>query len=392
MKKLIIILLAFFAVTACRPELNFLPDSFESKDAILVGDEDRVSLVFGSSKAGSARLSIQTNKQWTATFVNDRAREWCSLSEEGGKKGTFTLTVSVKENSTYDDREAAIVLQCKEVQRTIVVTQKQKDALLMSPSRVELPQEGGNFIIEVKTNVGYTLSIPSEVSQWVHWAETKALIPYKMTIEVDPNTDLNPRQAVLTVKSALGNEEVTIYQMGEDPALVISEREVEVPTVGGEFDVRITSNLDVEVELLPATCDWVEEVKTKTISTNTYSFTAAANDTEEPRKMSLVFKNAEYGLSDTLHVSQAFLPGFSYSTSKQEVKGPWLSEDVEEVTVFWGDGSFEPYAPNLVHRYAGPGSHTVQVEGNTLLPVRIPELEDGMVIDFSRIKKKEEAQ
>ena len=74
------------------------------------------------------------------------------------------------------------------------------------------------------------------------------------------------------------------------------------------------------------------------------------------------------------------------------MKGPWLSEDVEEVTVFWGDGSFEPYAPNLVHRYAGPGSHTVQVEGNTLLPVRIPELEDGMVIDFSRIKKKEEAQ
>ena len=362
-----------------------MPEQFRSQDAIITGDDTSVSMLF-SSKAQTATLCLQTNKHWTASFVNDRAREWCSIPSESGEKGTFTLDVAVKENESYDERVAVILLRCEDIQRTIVVTQKQKEALLLTPGHVELPTEGGSFTIEVNTNVGFTLSVPTEASQWLHWTETKGLIPYKMTIVVDPNTDLNPRQAVLTVKSPLGSEEVSVYQMGEKPALVISSREVLVPTVGGGFEVQITSNLDVEIEFQPASCDWVEEVKSKTISTNTYYFMAAHNETGEAREMFLVFRNAEYELSDELHVRQGALPSFSFTTKRQEVKVPWLTESNDVVHVFWGDGSYQYYSPDLVHSYVEPGLHTVQVEGKAVQPVKITELEDGMVIDFSRIK------
>lgn len=385
MKRILFSLLILVAATACRPELNFVPEQFRSQDAIITGDDTSVSMLF-SSKAQTATLCLQTNKHWTASFVNDRAREWCSIPSESGEKGTFTLDVAVKENESYDERVAVILLRCEDIQRTIVVTQKQKEALLLTPGHVELPTEGGSFTIEVNTNVGFTLSVPTEASQWLHWTETKGLIPYKMTIVVDPNTDLNPRQAVLTVKSPLGSEEVSVYQMGEKPALVISSREVLVPTVGGGFEVQITSNLDVEIEFQPASCDWVEEVKSKTISTNTYYFIAAPNETGEAREMFLVFRNAEYELSDELHVRQGALPSFSFTTKRQEVKVPWLTESNDVVHVFWGDGSYQYYAPDLVHSYVEPGLHTVQVEGKAVQPVKITELEDGMVIDFSRIK------
>ena len=385
MKRILFSLLILVAATACRPELNFVPEQFRSQDAIITGDDTSVSMLF-SSKAQTATLCLQTNKHWTASFVNDRAREWCSIPSESGEKGTFTLDVAVKENESYDERVAVILLRCEDIQRTIVVTQKQKEALLLTPGHVELPTEGGSFTIEVNTNVGFTLSVPTEASQWLHWTETKGLIPYKMTIVVDPNTDLNPRQAVLTVKSPLGSEEVSVYQMGEKPALVISSREVLVPTVGGGFEVQITSNLDVEIEFQPASCDWVEEVKSKTISTNTYYFMAAHNETGEAREMFLVFRNAEYELSDELHVRQGALPSFSFTTKRQEVKVPWLTESNDVVHVFWGDGSYQYYAPDLVHSYAEPGLHTVQIEGKVVQPVKITELEDGMVIDFSRIK------
>jgi len=386
MKKIVIGLLIIAAATACRPELNFVPEQFRSQDAIITGDDTSVSMLF-SSKAQTATLCLQTNKHWTASFVNDRAREWCSIPSESGEKGTFTLDVAVKENESYDERVAVILLRCEDIQRTIVVTQKQKEALLLTPGHVELPTEGGSFTIEVNTNVGFTLSVPTEASQWLHWTETKGLIPYKMTIVVDPNTDLNPRQAVLTVKSPLGSEEVSVYQMGEKPALVISSREVLVPTVGGGFEVQITSNLDVEIEFQPASCDWVEEIKSKTISTNTYYFMAAPNETGEAREMFLVFRNAEYELSDELHVRQGALPSFSFTTKRQEVKVPWLTESNDVVRVFWGDGSYQYYAPDLVHSYVEPGMHTVQVEGKTLQPVTISDLEDGMVIDFSLLVK-----
>lgn len=386
MKKIVIGLLIIAAATACRPELSFVPEQFRSQDAIITGDETSVSMLF-SSKAQTATLCLQTNKHWTASFVNDRAREWCSIPSESGEKGTFTLDVAVKENESYDERVAVILLRCEDIQRTIVVTQKQKEALLLTPGHVEMPTEGGSFTIEVNTNVGFTLSVPTEASQWLHWTETKGLIPYKMTILVDPNTDMNPRQAVLTVESPLGSEEVSVYQMGEEPALVISSREVLVPTVGGGFEVQITSNLDVEIEFQPASCDWVEEIKSKTISTNTYYFMAAPNETGEAREMFLVFRNAEYELSDELHVRQGALPSFSFTTKRQEVKVPWLTESNDVVRVFWGDGSYQYYAPDLVHSYVEPGMHTVQVEGKTLQPVTISDLEDGMVIDFSLLVK-----
>jgi hypothetical protein len=386
MKKIIFGLLILASATACQPELNFLPDSFQARDAEISGDEKVVSLVF-LSQAGSASLSFESSKNWTASFVNDRAREWCSIPSESGEKGTYTLTVAVKENTTYDERVAVILLRCEGVQRTIVVTQKQQDALLLSPGHVELSHEGGSFTIEVNTNVDFTFSIPEEASQWLHETGTKGLIPNKIIIEADPNTDLNPRQAVLMVNSALGHEEVAVFQMGEEPALVISSREVLVPTVGGGFEVQITSNLDVEIEFQPASCDWVEEIKSKTISTNTYYFMAAPNETGEAREMFLVFRNAEYELSDELHVRQGALPSFSFTTKRQEVKVPWLTESNDVVRVFWGDGSYQYYAPDLVHSYVEPGMHTVQVEGKTLQPVTISDLEDGMVIDFSLLVK-----
>ena len=385
MKRILISLLFVIAATACRPELNFVPDQFQSRDATISGDESTVSMLF-SSQAGTATLCLKTNKHWTASFVNDRAREWCSIPSESGEKGTFTLAVAVTANETYDERVAVILLRCEDVQRTIVVTQKQKDALLLSPGRVELSHLGGSFTIEVNTNVDFTLSFPDGAYQWLRMVETKGLIPNRITIVADPNTDLTPRQALLTVNSALGNEEVAVYQLGEEPALIISSREVEVPTLGGSFEVQITSNLDVEIEVQPASCDWVEEVKTKMISTNTYYFMAAPNETGDARDMFLVFRNAEYELSDVLHVRQLSLPGFSFTTTRQEVRVPWLTESNDVVWVFWGDGNYHSYAPDLVHNYAEPGLHTVQVEGKTVAPVTISDLEDGMVIDFSRIK------
>jgi hypothetical protein len=167
---------------------------------------------------------------------------------------------------------------------------------------------------------------------------------------------------------------------------------VDVPTVGGSFEVQISSNMDVETVYLPTTCDWVEEVKTKVISTNTYYFEVAPNETEKDRKMSLVFRNSEYKLSDTLHVRQAYLPSFSFTTTRQEVMGPWLKEPGKGTRIYWGDGSYEPYVKDITHSYSEPGLHTVLVEGDPLAPIRISEYEDGMAIDFSRLRKKEKAE
>ena len=110
MRKLITTILTIIAVSACRPELSFLPESFHSPNAEISGDENAVSLVF-SPKAGTASLSLESSRDWTASFVNNRARGWCSIPSESGGSGTFTLTIAVQENDTYDERVAVILLR-----------------------------------------------------------------------------------------------------------------------------------------------------------------------------------------------------------------------------------------------------------------------------------------
>lgn len=120
MRKLITTILTIIAVSACRPELSFLPESFQSPDAEISGDENAVSLVF-SPKAGTASLSLESSRDWTASFVNNRARGWCSIPSESGGSGTFTLTIAVQENDTYDERVAVILLRNFDEENTATI-------------------------------------------------------------------------------------------------------------------------------------------------------------------------------------------------------------------------------------------------------------------------------
>ena len=300
-----LLLTGLFALTACQPDLHFLPESFQSPSAAISGGETDVSLVFPAD-AGFASLTFQSNQDWTVSFVNDRAKAWCSIPFDSGRKGTFSLTVSVAANEDYDERSASLVLSCGDLRRTIVVTQKQRDALLLSPGRVELPQAGGGFTIEVTANVDYTVTLPSQYS-WLHGLHevgTKGLVTATRAFQADPNPDVEPRQAFVTVSGNGITEMVAVYQAGEEPALVLSAPAVDMPAAGGIFDVQVTSNLSVAFEMQPASCDWVEELQTKTLSTNTYCFSVAPNASREARNMDLVFRNEKFGLAATVHVRQ----------------------------------------------------------------------------------------
>lgn len=286
---------------ACQPDLHFIEDSFRSSSAEATLAADRVSILF-TDQNGRATLEFESNKSWTAAFVNDRAAEWCTIPSEEGKKGVYTLTIDVTRNESYDERSASIILTCEDLTRTIVVTQKQKDALLLSPERVEIPQEGGSFTVQVQANIDFTAT-PDGGCDWIHPVGTKGLVTTLKTFSVDANTTVEPRQAYVAVESTLGKRSVTVYQPGETPTLVVSQHQAEFPATGGTLDVQVTSNLDVEV-LLPADCTWLEEIQTKTISTNTYFFNVAVNAERSDRQAQIVFRNQSRKLSDTVFVRQ----------------------------------------------------------------------------------------
>ena len=287
-------------LTSCQLDLAFMPDACRSKTAEITLGESDVSLVF-PAEAGSATLTFDANKDWTASFVDERAKAWCSIPFEEGHYGTYAMKVSVTANEEPVERSTSIILTCKKMQRTIVVLQQRRKIMQLSPDRVELPSVGGRFTIEVTTNVDFSVKIDGNGS-WMRMVGTKDLVTTTPLFEVDENPGTEAREGLILFDwKDVGMDTVTVTQSGR-------------------------------------------------------------------------------------------MPGFSFSTVQREVKAPVLDADASDVWILWGDGSFERYAAGLTHRYAEPGWHDIWVEGRCLAPLRIPEPENGMKIDFSGLKEKEEAQ
>ena len=306
MKKILILTAALaLLLTGCRPELDFVLDSFEATSAEISGTDEAASLLFTSDE-GQATVVFHSSGRWNAAFVNDRAAEWCQMSATEGRGGTVTVYVRVQANKDYDDRSASIVFTCDEVARTLVVTQKQKDALFLDANRVEIPCEGGRFELRFRTNVDCTVSVIDEAASWIIPAGTKGLTQNTLPFTVKANETLDPRQGYVTVTASTGKETLTVYQAGEKPTLVLGAHDVDLPAAGESFSVQVTSNLDVSYAFRNG--QWLREVSTKTISTNTFYFEADRNQTRKDRQDWLVFSDKVRGVQDSIRIRQAFQP------------------------------------------------------------------------------------
>lgn len=235
-----------------------------------------------TSDAGSASIDLDASKKWTATFVNDRAKDWCILSTESGKRGTATITVSVVENKEYDQRSASILFTCGDAQRTIVVTQKQKDALLLTSKRQDVGKDGGRITVEVKANVDFKYEIAESAKSWLKPIGTKGLTSSFLLFEVSANEEVEKREGTITITSTLGSETVHVYQEGATPTLILTQNEYTVSDAGGEIGVEIQSNVHFEYEIIEGS-DWISEIETKAMSTHTLWFQVIANDTYDER-------------------------------------------------------------------------------------------------------------
>ena len=70
------------------------------------------------------------------------------------------------------------------------------------------------------------------------------------------------------------------------------------------------------------------------------------------------------------------------------VTAPELDGSSFPALILWGDGSYELYEEGLVHQYGQGGAHTVRIEALSLPFFLIPPLEDGMRLDFSKVRGK----
>ena len=284
----------------CSEDKEENPPAPESPSITVESEED---IPVFDTAGGTLALTFTTTSDWTAS-VDGTASGWLSVSPASGEAGTHTLSLVTTANDSYDERNASVTITSGSVKKTITVTQKQKDALILTSNKVELEAEGGDFSIELQANVEVTYEIESGAQTWLTpVARSRGLTSSVLAFHAEANEEAEARQAVIKLAGGNGlTEEVTVYQMGTGPTLLLSQSEYIVSSAGETIQVELRSNTAYEIEM-PGV-DWLRENSSRSLSTYTHYFIVDPNETYDARSAVIRFIDRENGIEQTVTVTQ----------------------------------------------------------------------------------------
>lgn len=257
------------------------------------------TLAAESAAEWTADIQITANAMWTASSNAD----WVFVSPDAGTTSA-TATVTVLENTTYDDREAVITIAMEGVEpHTIAVSQPAaKGVNIESDLSYNVGVEGQSIDIKVMTNTEYTVAVADDAKEWISIEEpTRALEEKHFTIKVAANDTYDVREGKVTVSSEAGEDVITIKQ-AEALAVIVTDEPVEVAAEGGEISILVQSNVEYTVTI-PEECTWITRPSTRGLVETEEKFVVALNELAAAREVTLVF-TSELG-SDEVVVKQA---------------------------------------------------------------------------------------
>lgn len=275
--------------------------------------------------ADTQSLEFTTTEDWSITAAETRNGEkWYRIYPTSGKAGEKAdVSISVDKNETYDERSVAITINAGKVKKTLMISQKQTDALLVSSERMEVKQEGGTIDIEVKANVEYKAVIADDCQNWIKLAPstTRGLSTSIVRFKIETNGERDKREGTIYITDGKLTKPVKVYQHGGD-IILLNENEYPVGDRGETIKVELRSNCTYGIQMPDA--DWIKEaVMNRGMSSHTIYYTISPNETNESRRAKIIFYNKENtAIADTLTVIQAQKDAVVIDNKSIELKTP----------------------------------------------------------------------
>lgn len=277
-----------------------------------------------TTAASIQSLAFEAAENWKITTATTRNGEtWYRVYPLSGGPGKAEITIDVDENTGYDERSVAITIISGKTNKTLMVSQKQQDALSVTSNRMEMKQGGGTLNIEVKANVEYKAVIADDSQSWIKPAtsSTRGLTTSTASFTISPNEERVKREGKIYITDGKLTEEIDIYQHGGDIVL-LNENEYPVGDRGETIKVELRSNCDYGVKMPDV--DWIKEAtQTRGMSSHTIYYTISANDKNESRRAQIIFYDKENtAIADTLTVIQAQKDAVVVDAKSIELKSP----------------------------------------------------------------------
>ena len=270
-------------------------------------------LVF-EAEGGEKEFTIYCNSDWTITNES----EWCKTTVNQGN-GNSKIIVTVGVYSEMEDRNTNLTIKAGNITKVLTVTQKDGDAIILSKDKFDIPEEGGNVTVEVKSNIQYEVSIPSQFQNWIkHEPETKAITVKNFTFTILENKEYEKREGYIVFNGNSLKDTVHIYQTAAR-ILILSKDTYNISSAKKSIEVELKSNVNYSISIPSSASHWIKLLETKAIRTDKIYFEIEENTTYDNRSAQVFIKDKNSSLCDTLYINQLQQNALILSQKQYEV-------------------------------------------------------------------------
>lgn len=218
------------------------------------------------------------------------------------------MIFNIAQNQTYDNRSTKVIIKDKnsELADTLYINQAQLNALILTQSIYEVPAEGQNIKVEIKSNIKYDIIIPNNVREWIKQIQSRSLITNIVNLSILENTSFEQRTAEIIVKDKNNNLSDTIQIIQkQNNAIILTKKDYKIPAEGEQISIEIKSNIAYDIMISSDTQEWIEKIDlSRALTTNTLNYNILPNTTYNERKAEIIIKDKDSDLSDTVKIVQ----------------------------------------------------------------------------------------
>lgn len=294
MKRLFVFLacLMSLAIFSCSDSKN--DDDDQEKVYLNLSTPD---LVFEAS-GGNKEFYITCNGDWNIVCES----QWCKTDVVSGN-GDATVNVSTDIYGENQDRNTNLTIKSGDKTQVLLVTQKHGDALSITKDKFNFSQEGGDFSVEIKSNINVEPTIPSKFQNWIHSKVVgRSLATSNLHFTVDANEELEKREGYILIKGNTLTDTVYVFQSQKDQ-LILTEDSYYIPAEGKDITVELKTNIDYDITIPEEVKSWINQVTSRASRVDQLKFHIATN-TEKSRTAKILIKDKNSQLSDTLYITQ----------------------------------------------------------------------------------------
>ena len=303
--------------------------SYKSRKAVITignkeaGEEENVSIsqpfdvVFKADKTDfdvdMSGGSVTVNMESNITYDVETGCDWVTLQTNSRNAGatratsTSALVFRVKENTSYNARDAIVTISNKEANRSIkiYIHQSFNTTFKVDKTDFEVSQDGGSVTINLESNITFDVNVPSDCD-WITKASssrTRAANTYAIVLHVKENTTYKNRETSITItnkeaekKGACKPIKIAIRQPF-NTVFKADKTDFDVAMSGGSVTVNMESNIKYDVD---TGCDWVTFQKntrtngvTRATSTSAVVLRVKENNNYDARDAVVTISNKE---------------------------------------------------------------------------------------------------